>query len=169
MQTLLSVSFWLNFIYFFIAVFIASFIPGDIVLGKIKLSVFQRLILGISIGIILWAWQGIIFGYLHLRWLSYFYLLSFLFIWSKFYAKKFLREISLYLHKLKPDLLLFIILVFGLFVQVLTVWFNGVFTDKGLYFCCGNNSDNLLQISITDQIIKQIPPFEPGMYGYIYP
>lgn len=41
METLSSTPFWLNFLYFLIAVTIANFIPGDTILrlGKIKLSV----------------------------------------------------------------------------------------------------------------------------------
>jgi hypothetical protein len=164
-----SISFWFNFILFFVAVIIANFIPGDIVLRKLKLTVFQRLVLGVSAGIILWAWQGLLFGYIHIRWLSYLYLIFFLIIWSKFYAKKFFRELYITLRNIKPDYILLIILVFGVLVQLITVWFNGIFTGNGLFFCCGNTSDNLLQISITDQIIKQIPPYEPGMYGtYIH-
>jgi hypothetical protein len=169
MVTLLSISFWLNFFYFYIAVFIANFIPGDVVLKKIKLSIFQRLVLGISIGMVLWAWQGILFGYLNLRWLSYIYLLVFIFIWLKYSLKKTLQEIRVYKKKIKVDSLLILLIVLGVLIQISVVWTNGIYTKNGLFFCCGNTFDNLLQISITDQIVKQIPPFEPGMYGtYIH-
>lgn len=169
MVTLSSLPFWLNFIYFFLAVFVANFIPGDVLLRKTKLSIFQRLVLGISLGLVLWAWQGIIFGYLQLRWLSYIYLLIFLFIWVKYVIKKTLRDLRQSRRKTNTDYLSVILVLLGVLTQTLTVWFNGIFTDKGLSFCCGHLYDNLLQISITDQIIKQIPPFEPGMYGtYIH-
>ena len=46
-----------------------------------------------------------------------------------------------------------------------SVWFSGTLTSKGLYFCCGSPDDNILQIAITDQIVKHFPPFEPGFYG----
>src|SRR3989344_910241 len=99
MITLLDISFWLYFIYFFFAVFIAFFIPGDLLIKRLNLPSFSRITVSTLLGL------------------------------------------------------------------VISVWLNGVLTLKGLYFCCGSIMDNILHLSITNQIAKNFPPFEPGMYG----
>src|SRR3989344_3746483 len=76
--------FWTYFLIFFIAVFIAFFVPGDLFLRNNNLSIFQRLILGSSLGMILWCWQGYIFGYMNIRWMSYAYLFVLFVLWISY-------------------------------------------------------------------------------------
>ncbi len=157
-------SFWLYFFLFFVAVFLAFFVPGDLILKKLNLPITPRLILGTILGMVLWGMQGFIFGHLGFRWLSYIYLLATSVLWLKIcfrYDNKLLKETKHF----KPDLLVISLILLGTLLQVTTVWFNGVQTIKGLYFCCGNPSDNLFHIALTNQIIQHFPPFEPGMFG----
>lgn len=166
MITLLSLSFWLYFILFFIAVFFAFVIPGTLLLRKLKLPVFDMFVLGTITGMVLWGWQGFIFGYLGTRWLSYPYLIITLLFWIYLNIK----NLSSFINKFKPngfDWRLTLIIVIGMIIQLSAVWFNGLLSVKGLYFCCGNFTDNLLHVALTNQLVKNFPPYEPGMSGVI--
>ncbi len=162
-MNILSVSFWFYFAYFWLTVFIAFYIPGIFFIKRFNLTTFQNFVLGTIVGMVFWGVQGFIFGYLNLRLLSYIYLLFFLLAW--FRTKPKLPKI--HIARKKFDLLLIIIITVGVFIQLTSVWFTGVMTKNGLYFCCGSQMDNILQISITDQIVKNFPPLEPGMYPVV--
>ena len=155
----------LYFLLFCIAVLLAFFIPGDLALRRLSLTLFQRFVLGIMLGMVLWGWQGTIFGYLGLRWLSYVYILITFIFWLQFYRKDKGFDILKKLRVSKPDLLTFSIIAIGSLMQITVVWFTGVTQANGLYLCCGNTSDSLFHIALTDQIVKNFPPFQPGMFG----
>lgn len=154
-------------IVFVLAIFLAFYIPGNVILNRLKLSPFQKFVLSFLVGMVLWGWQGFILGYLSARWFSYIYLLFFLLIWFKANLKNLIKfkKIEFSLAKKKLDFILISLIIFGVLLQLTSVWFTGISTQKGLYFCCGSVQDNILQIAITSQIVKQFPPFEPGMYG----
>lgn len=163
----LTISFWLYLAIFFIAVFFAFFIPGDLLIKKYNLSIFQRLVLGTGIGIVLWGWQGFVFGYLGLRFLSYFYIIFALLLWIKFQGKIFLKIIISKSFFRNLDWIVAFLIILGIGIQLSSVWFNGVYLREGLFFCCGNLPDSILHTALTSQIVKNFPPFEPGMYGEI--
>ena len=169
MITLLNLNFWLNLLYFLVAIFIAFYLPGLYFISKLKLTKFQETVLSFLFGMVLWGWQGFILGYLGLRWLSYVYLLVFLFVWLKPYLHDFYnrKHFKLNFGKFKIDYVLVFLIIFGVFIQLTSAFFTGIMTSKGLYFCCGTQMDNILQIAITNSIIKNFPPFEPGMYPVI--
>ncbi len=162
MLTFFNLSFWLYFLLFGVAIIFAFFIPGDLILLKLSFSFFQRLVLGTLIGMVFWGWQGFIFGYLGVRWLSYIYLIVSFFFWIKICLAK-LRKLRFK----EFDPILAIIITIGVLIQLSTIWFTGVLLSKGLYFCCGNLSDSILHIALTNQVVKQIPPYEPGMFGLV--
>jgi hypothetical protein len=164
MLTFFDWSFWFNFVYFFAAVFIAFFVPGNVLLSKIKLSRFQVFVLSTITGVVLWAWQAFFFGYLNLRSFTYIYLLLFFIIWIKQNKNK-IQFPRLYIKKV--DKILFAIILFGVIFQLSSVYFAGVLTTKGLFFCCGNTLDNILHIAISNQVVENFPPHEPGYYGLI--
>lgn len=167
MISILDVSFWLNLIYFFVAIFFAFFIPGHLLINRLRFSLFQRTIIGTVVGMVLLVWQGLVFGYLGLRWLSYGYLLFMFILWLRFvfHNGKFniLKSFSIK----KIDWLLSIIIIFGILTQLSTVWFNGTIYLNGLYFCCSNINDTILHTALTNQLVKHVPPYEPGMFGTI--
>ncbi len=158
-----SLNFWLGYVYFLCAIFTAFYIPGSVVLGKIKLTIFQQTVLSIMTGMVLWGWQGFIFGYMNFRFFSYIYIFVFFFIWIKHVKiknpnfKKFLPD--------KANLILIVIIVCGCLMQLSSIWFTGVRTSQGLYFCCADARDNILNIAISQQVVDHFPPFEPGLYG----
>ena len=167
MIELLSVKFVFYFLYFVLSVFVAFYFPGVYFVSKLKLSKFQEIVLSFIVGMVLWGWQAYVFGYLGVRWLSYVYLLIFL---GYFVKKSFLKFKDYKFKstvKLKNfDWLLFVLIILGAISQLSSVWFNGILTAKGMYFCCGNIADNLLMISYTNEIVRNFPPLEPGMFPH---
>lgn len=151
-----------NFFFFLTASFLAFYIPGTVLLRKLKLPFTHKIIIGIVLGMVLWGWQGFIFGYIGLRGLSYIYLLLFFLIWIRGKPKyNLLNEIK----KISIDPTLFVIILLGCLIQLSIVLPTGIFTQKGLSFCCGAVGDNIYHLGITNQIINNIPPIEPGMSG----
>lgn len=167
MISLVSFSFWLYFIYFFFAVFLAYFVPGDILINKLKLSFFQRIVIAMVIGMVLWGWQGFIFGYLGIRWASYFLSTYVLIFWIRNNFLIFISNLKLELKNVKIDKILLILIIFGVTSQLLSVWFNGTLFIDRLYFCCSNAFDAFFQIALTNSLTKNFPPYEPGMYGVL--
>jgi len=167
MTTFLLPSFWLFFVGFFIAVFLAFYIPGSFLLRKIHLSTFQKIVLSSTIGMALWGWQGFVFGFLNIRWLTYIYLLVFFVLWiragawEKFLA--FIKTPKLGFSK-NIDFLLIFIIVLGTLMQMTSVFFLGILTKAGIFFCCAP-PDSLYHIALTNQLVKEFPPTEPGMAG----
>lgn len=162
-MNILTFSFWLYFIYFILAIFVAFYIPGVFFISKFKLSKFQEIVLSFILGMVLWGWQAMIFGYANLRFLSYLYLIVFLALW--------LRKVKFKISKIKSinlrnyDLILVLIIIFGVVLQLTSVWFSGVLVKGSLNFCCGMWPDNVLNIAITNQVVNHFPPYEPGYYG----
>lgn len=166
MITLLNPFFWISFLWFFVAIFLAFFIPGDLLLKRVQLSSFQRVVLGTILGMVLWGWQGWIFGYLSLRWLSYFYLLVVVLLWLKFCIRQYSAQLIRGAFK-HIDGLTSLIIFLGVTIQLSAVWFTGVGDSKGLFFCCSNLDDSILHIAITNEIVKHFPPNEPGMFDLV--
>lgn len=155
--------FWVYFFIFPIVVFIAFFIPGDIFLKKYSFSFLQRFVLGTCLGMVMWGWQGYIFGYLNMRWMSYVYLMVFFLLWVKpvtFNIKKIPKNI------LKNIYFPFVLIVLiGSLVQLSSVWFAGINRNNVIYFNSYSIPDNIWYIELTNEVIGRVPPFEPGMSG----
>jgi len=167
MTTFFLPSFWLFLVWFFIVVFLAFYIPGNFLLKKTHLSSFQQIILSIVVGMTLWGWQGFIFGFLNIRWMTYVYLLVFFILWMRSGVwKKFLEFIKNPKQKFSKniDVLLVFIVIFGTLMQLTSVFFVGILTKTGMFFCCAS-PDSLYHIALTNQLVKQFPPTEPGMAG----
>lgn len=159
MLTFTDSMFWFNFLYFFATAFLAFFIPGDLILKRYRLLFFQRLVLGTILGMVVWAILGFLLGILNIRFVSYIYLITVLVIWlSQGYAGNFITQVKNF--KFSFDWLLSLVLL-GTLVQLSTIFMVGVRFADGIYFCCAL-PDSLYHIALTNQIIKQIPPIEPG-------
>ncbi|MFH0864207.1 MAG: hypothetical protein V1858_03910 [Candidatus Gottesmanbacteria bacterium] len=156
----------LFFFWFIAASILAFYIPADIVLGK-RLSslssILEKISIRLSIGLVLWAYQTIIFGYLKLRFLSYLYIILFLIIWfhKKFYLSINIKEFF----KLKTNYLLLLVFILGIFGQVLQFLPLGFKFTEGIYSTASANDDALWHAALTTQIINRYPPFEPGLAG----
>lgn len=160
--------FWAYFLFFFQATFLAFYIPGNLLVRKLELPILPQIIISTILGMVLWAWQGMMFGYLNIRELSYAYVLIAFVFWLKSVYKK---RITLPNRKktltTKSNWILLTLILIGTIIQVTTIWFTQTPSNQGIYLCCGNASDSLFQTALTKQIIDRFPPYEPGMYGVI--
>ena len=160
----LDPSYYFNFIFFILAVFLAFYVPGSVLLKRFKFDFLTNFVFSLTVGITLWGFQGFIFGNFGFRNLSYVYLLFFLIFWVKINLidKPKIPKLNF----TKKDLPVIIILIIGVLVQLLFTFLNGIKIDQGLYFCCGL-PDSLYHIGLTDSLVKNFPPYEPAMTGVI--
>ncbi len=73
--------FWIQFFYYFVVVFIAYYIPGSLLLRKVILPWIFKISVSVTLGMVLLAYQGYLFGILHIRYLTYIYLLVCFVMW----------------------------------------------------------------------------------------
>src|SRR3989344_6001224 len=154
-----------SFFLFLIAAFLAFYVPGNVFLHKkLEHNFLANFVIGTTLGIVLWSIVGFVTGYIGLRMLMYPYLFLTFVIWLKLNF----RSISNFnLKGVKVDILSAVIVVVGTTLNLSAVWYMGVYGPEGLFFCCRGVPDAIYQLSLTDQIIKNFPPFEPGMAGVI--
>lgn len=169
MTTFLLPAFWLYFIVFCFAIFLSFYIPGQYFLRNLKLTVLQKSVLALIFGMVLWGWQGFIFGFLGMRWLTYPYLLIFSLFWIKTEEWKkivdFIRNFSI--KKITFDKPLAFLVILGTLLQLNSFAFNGILGSNGISFCCIATPDLLYHTALTNQLVKEFPPTEPGMAGII--
>lgn len=68
---------------FLLAIFLAFFIPGDVLVRRLKLPRWQRVVCSLGLGVVMWALQGFVVGFMGLRFLTYFYLVLAGLLWLK--------------------------------------------------------------------------------------
>ena len=159
--------FYFYLLYFFLAIFLAFFIPGNLVLRKIHLSSLSNIVLSPIVGMVLWIYQGVVFGYLGIRWASYLYLIVLFLLWVNTNRKNFsLKNFSLtkFLHRFRLDRLdrvVLVIILIGSFIQISTVWFQGYKNSAGFSFY-SLFPDSFYNLALTSSIVRNFPPFEPG-------
>lgn len=159
----LNLPFFLYFIYFLFAISLSWFIPGRVLLQKLRLNTLQVIVLSFVVGMALWGWQGFLFGYLNIRWGSYLYIAIFLFFFLK--KKLFLswRRKNIF----RFDWLLIGIIFLGVICQLSGVFLMGARLPEGIVQCCGQVPDNNLDLALVNEIVQRFPPNEPGMFGQL--
>jgi hypothetical protein len=115
------------------------------------------------VGIVLLAWQGMIFGYLQVRWLTYVYVLLTFIAWSRLFIQEKHRFVTPKI--LRSTVILLFLCSLGVAAQLTVTWFAGTQFKDGLYYCCGDTRDNILHIAYVNQIVHNFPPTEPGLQG----
>jgi hypothetical protein len=157
----------LQFIIFVFASFVSFFLPGWLVISAFKLkSRAVNLTLSYVFGIVMWALQGYIFGYLNVRWFTYIYL-SFVFLFQLFRYKhialNMLRNISFKVIS-GNKITLFLISV-GIIIQLVPVVGSGLNIGSGIIFFGNNAYDGLTHLGFVQSLIDHFPPVDPGAYG----
>jgi len=122
---------------FVVAIFLAFFIPGRLFLRYLKLSHFQSFVLSLVFGMVLWGWQGFIFGFLGIRWATYLYLIIIFLLWFRTDDK---NHIINYVRNLKHrppklDWILFILIAVGTLFQLSNSFLTGIQQANGILFC----------------------------------
>ena len=154
----------LSFLIFALAYFFLVTCPAFVLLKPVKLRFLEKLVIANSLGISLVAISGMVFGYIGLRSISYFYYLLFFILFLFFYKKEILN-FKLENLKFRIDYLSVFIVALGTISMLSAVWFMGVYTDKGLFFCCRGVPDAIYHLSLTKELVDNFPPQEPGMRG----
>ncbi|MEK7141525.1 MAG: hypothetical protein AAB800_03200 [Patescibacteria group bacterium] len=160
--SLIDSIFWLQFLYYFFVVCIAYYIPGSLLLRQISIPRIIKISISITLGMVLFAYQGYLFGVLHIRYLTYFYVLACFVIWLHVRQKSQKTEIGV---PFAMNWKIWSVILIGSFMQLSTIWFTGVVLKGTAYYCCGNANDNFFYGSLSRKIIDSIPPKHPGMTG----
>lgn len=153
-------AFWLQMLQYFLAVFVGYYIPGAVLIRKVPLPGIFHFVVSIVLGMVLFAYQGYILGYLNLRFLSYVYLLVFFVLW--------LRNHSVPKIRYRVDKKTLLLLIIGSIFQLTTIWFTGITYKADAYYCCGDANDNFFYGTLSREIVHNIPPENPGMAGDVF-
>lgn len=150
---------------FLLSSYFSFYLPGALVIQKKKLGLGLQIILSFCIGIALWGFQGYLLGFLHLRFLTYLYVVLIailaykkgLFSLTPF--KEFLRFIG------RNPLVVLLVLI-GVLVQLSAVVGSGIMYMDGVRFFGVNRADGIMHVAFIQSIIHYFPPIEPGSYGH---
>lgn len=157
---------------FVFSIFLAFYIPGRVILGRgldyISDSKFSQIIISLILGMLIWAYQGVIFGYLNIRFMSYLYITLFLVLWLKYYRPKSFR-INFKLLSIKrnfqKNFLLISIFIAGIFGQTQQFVITGLKTSEGIYGFTSSFDDALWHTGLISSLTRDFPPIEPGLAG----
>ncbi len=166
MLTLTDPFFWFNLVLFFVVAYLIFTIPGQFLLRKISLTLFQKLVIGTFLGLVVWGLVGEVGGFFHIRWISYIYVFLSFFLWLRFYRFQLIEIFNRLKNPQRTQQkkgIIALILV-GSLAQLAFIWPNGLLTKEGIYFCCGI-PDTLYQLALTNELVHSFPPQEPGIYG----
>ncbi len=147
-------------------VIVSFYLPGSVVTAKLRLKSSSLYILfSFVIGMVLLAYQGYAFGYLHARWLTYFYFGVAVLLWyrDKSFHQNYLKAA---LEKIyKQDRKVIFCLLSGAVFQSLIMFGSGLRFPNGVEFFRTNTVDGVMHLSYIQSIARQFPPVEPGASG----
>lgn len=150
-------------IYYGATVVVALYFPGLVILRKfgMQTSIFRSIVISIGIGLTLWIIQGLIFGYLHVRWLSYIYLGIFVYA-SRNEFLHFTIQVKKLIHSIRSFPKYIIIVGFiGLIGQTIQSIPSGFIFPRGWFTFIAD--DSLYHLGLTGALIQNFPPFQPGL------
>ena len=162
-----SIQFWFFALVFFLATYIVCFLAGKLVLNRapVKSEGAFHFFLANVIGLVLWSLQGYVFGYAHLRWLSYVYVVGVLYLSRKDILQTIKRGITPVLRNiLSFDRVIVGCIVVGAILQALPVFGSGAMYPDGIRFYKNNAYDGVMHLSYVESIVRTFPPREPGSY-----
>lgn len=168
MYNLLSVQFICFFLIFWVAVFVSLYLPGRFILDKLLRKTIpfpSEFLFCFVVGLALWGVQGYVFGYLHLRFVSYLYLVFFLYYFifrCRFDLKEFTSSI-VNIIKQNKGLVLFIVV--GSVLQIFQVFGSGLLYTDGVRFFGNNAYDGVMHLAYIQEMVRHFPPIEPGSAG----
>lgn len=154
---------------FLLAIIIAWYIPGRVVIKGLfqKKSDAEKIILAIIVGMVIWGYQALLFGYLNARFLTYIYLLIFMLIWIRTRStKRVLLNIKV-VSVLKENYLLILIFLFGVIGQTQQFLITGFIFSDGIHVFTGSSDDVFWHSALINQLASNVPPYQPGMVPII--
>lgn len=158
MYSLLDLAFWANFFLFLLACLVAFFIPGNLLIKRLKLDILSECVLSILVGFVMWILLGLFFGFTHMRFLLPVYISISLILWIKINGFSFYKKFR----GSKFDSKIFLLIFTGTIIQLSSVFLNGVILKNIIYYCCGL-PDTLFHLALTNELTKNFPPNEPAL------
>ncbi len=117
-------------------------------------------------GIAMWGWQGYIFGYLGMRWMTVLYLLVVLVFSFEVFRRDNLGVFLSSWWQVKKELQDNMFAVFfgsvGLAAQLLFVIGTGWKNDEESFFYFLNSFDGVMHLAFTQELIQRFPAQQPG-------
>ncbi len=155
---------YLYFLYFIFASILTFLIPGLVIFNfkSNKLEYFYQWVIGITLGMVIFALVAYLTAWLGVSWLLIPYLLGcfYLFLRQKLWQKLLPKDKS---SKILNKLSWFIIIV-GSLLQLSSVIGSGLRYDNGLRFYWLNGADGIFHLSLIESIIEKVPPMQPGAF-----
>lgn len=114
------------------------------------------------VGIMLWGFQGYIFGFLNLRFATYLYCAIALvyFVW---HFKIYLKELKNLVNGFNGRVILpGILITVGVICQMLPIFGSGMKYSDGIKFFGNNSADGVMHLAYIRSIVQHFPPLEPG-------
>lgn len=159
MTDLTSIHFYSNLLLFILGIIGIYYIPGSLLLDVLGIEKKIKRPLALFVGMNLIAYMGLLLGYLQLRFILPIFIMLCLVLWIKRFR---FEKVSLPKH---IDPWIVAIIVVGSFIQIVSVFFNGVKVGDMMFMCCGHVPDNNLFLAVVNELKHRFPPYEPGMYG----
>jgi len=159
----------IQFIIFAFASIVSFFLPGFLVVSAFRLkSKPVNILLSYVFGIIMWAMQGVMFGYLGIRWFTYLYL-GLIFIFSIVrYGNNFVEQSkNIPLKIIIENKITFLLIFLGIIVQLIPVAGSGLILNKGMVFFGNSAFDGLTHLGFIQTLMDHFPPVEPGVYNMV--
>src|SRR5579859_3194881 len=163
----LSWQFWFFAVLTGIALFVTFYAAGSSMIRRFfhVRSAIVHVLLAAVLGMVMWGIQGWVFGFLHVRWLSYIYVLRCILLlivnWQS--EKKIFTQ--LWQEIRASDRFVAAFILFGSFLQLFSVFGSGLRYTKGVEFFRANSVDGILHLSYIQEIAQHFPPNEPGEFG----
>lgn len=150
---------------FMVAAVFGFYLPGLVIGSWAKIKPELRQVFAWIIGIVFWGLQAYVFGLLQVRWLTYLYILFFLWQawgirdqwWISTKTQQYFCTTSLQK----------IILVIGTIVLLVPVIGSGWRTKTGISYYWINGFDGLYHLSLSRALVESVPPIEPGAYDLV--
>ena len=154
----------LNFILFFVLVFLVIYLPGRLLLRfsgykftSFLITFFSSLIVGLAAFLFftyILSWIKIPFAY------NLIIPISFLFEYKNTY-KEFKNNLK-FKNFLSPESL---IIILGTAVMTYTTWNSGTYKNGEMLFYGVNGQDSVYHLALIGSLISNFPPFHPGLTG----
>jgi hypothetical protein len=144
-----------------VIVFLVLYVPGKVICSSFFPKIANKIALSLGVGLGMWALQGYFFGLIHVRFLTWIYLVVSCYLFYKT-RPKFKFSLSF----LKTNKLLLAIIFFGAIVQNLAVFPSALADSRGIRFYDINAYDGIYYLTLTKNLITNFPPHEPGFSGH---
>lgn len=161
-----DVQFWLFGLLSGVSFIVSCYFPGWLLSSKLQLpSKVAEVALSCVIGLVLFAIQAVVFGYLQIRFATLIYLaVATLGVYRN--RKKLYHSLQQSWNELKNTKKVIILaVIFSVILQLYAHVGSGFSTTEGVSFYFVNSVDGVMHLSYIQSMADEFPPMEPGFAG----